>query len=365
MPTTESPKALAIRVICKEKDTQPIPFDQVIADDLQTETFHCQNCGRLIAIQKDRRNLSGIQRALLSLVVIPFIMLSCIFLYSTCNIFVYHELQEAVLICIGLGIGLAVLGFLIVHFQIFRQITTGIGRMRVKILQDYSTDSKVIHTLKSPSAKRGPIKSSLKPDETILLEVKQHKGIIVLAMLAIPFQLILLGLLGNQLRDAARSSGGPSACLTLILGIIVYSDGIALLFQFAFILLSLFRRPTLIMTNKRLLTDARYLTAQDGQLSEITEVSVQRLVEMRDVFFGNLSVKMIQNGKKRTLLFPGLPEPKKLIDALSNLNLPAQIIKIKDERPRVIVGFSIGYGLLLCYVGFVALILVWAFSSGG
>ncbi len=155
MPTT---KASTIRVICSKQNAQSVHFDQFVTEGLLTKTFPCQNCGLPITIQKEKPRIPGGKRFLLSLLAIPIFISFCLLLMAIVSFFDEYQDASITLIIFGISIvSLFLLGYLIVHFEIFNEITTGRARMRIKILEDNSTDSNFSHALESPYPKRGDI----------------------------------------------------------------------------------------------------------------------------------------------------------------------------------------------------------------
>lgn len=156
--------------------------------------------------------------------------------------------------------------------------------------------------------------------EVTILEMRQHRGMLVLIALLAP---VLFGL--SAIFWSGVEDGTPFGCFWFIsLGAAFYS--IYLVFN------NLAKRPQLTVTNKKIIGFNTGAT-KEGLLANITKVTVQELIQIGNNHFGNL---VIHFRDKPAMRLGGLPDPINFAETLKSIGVPATKINIIYWKPVVV-----------------------------
>jgi len=169
----------------------------------------------------------------------------------------------------------------------------------------------------TPSVAGGEISKGIEEipettEEVTILEIKQHRGILVLLTLIIP---LLFGL--STIFWSGVEDGTALGCFWFIaLGAAFYCIYLVLNYRA--------KKPELKVTNKRII---RFTggTTKEGLITDITKVTVQDLVHLGSNHFGNLT---IQFKGKPAMQFGGLPDPINFAEKLKSAGVPANKINV-------------------------------------
>jgi hypothetical protein len=168
-------------------------------------------------------------------------------------------------------------------------------------------------------------------EEITILEIKQHKGMLVLVALLIPILIAASALTWKGVEE-----GSALGCFWFI------GFGITIICIFS-IPYYLAKRPELKVTNKRIVGYNTGAT-KEGLITQVEKVTVQDLVHFGNNHFGNLILKFKD---KPTMWLGGLPDPINFVEKLKSIGVPANKIKIDYWQTRVLLILLLPYGFAL------------------